>query len=244
MKRSFLGLAAAICFMANCFMGAGQAAADGYAGKSAGAAAQPLVWTGFYVGAGGGSGAVVHNLSIDVPGVVNLLGFDGIGGEGIFGTVVVGADYQIHPAIVIGVFADYDFSGISSDLSVAGGLFAASLEHKHSWSIGGRLGLLTSPRTLWYGALGYTQAEFDLTSTAGPLTVPEFRGYFVGAGIESLLGGGFALRAEYRYSQFDSESVFSIPGAIDGSLEPSTHTARVTLSYKFERREETRVPLK
>jgi outer membrane immunogenic protein len=237
MKKPLLALAAALCLVS-----ASEAVADGYARKAAVAAAPPS-WTGFYVGVGGGAGAVVHDLSVDVPGG-NVLSFDGIGGEGIFGTVVVGLDYQIHPMVVIGVFADYDFSGISSDLSVVGGLFTASLDHNHSWSIGGRLGLLSSPTTLWYGTLGYTQAEFELSSTAGSLSLPDFSGYFIGAGVESQLGGGFSLRAEYRYTQFDSESVFSIPGVVDISLEPSMHTARVALSYKFGRRGEAPMPLK
>jgi outer membrane immunogenic protein len=237
MKKRLLVLAAAFSLA-----GAGEAAADRYARPAAIAA--PPSWTGFYIGAGGGAGAVVHDLSVDVPGVVNVLGFDGIGGEGIFGTVIVGLDYQIHPAFVVGVFADYDFSGITTDLSLLGGLFSASLEHNHSWSIGGRLGILTSPTTLWYGMLGYTQAEFELSTTLGSVSLPDFSGYFIGAGVESQLGGGFSLRAEYRYTQFDSESVFSIPGVLDVSLEPSMHTARVALSYKFGRREETRVPLK
>jgi outer membrane immunogenic protein len=239
MKRQLSALAAALCLVS-----AGEAMADGNARRGAAAASVPSSWTGFYIGIGGGSGAVVHDLSLDVLGAVNVLSFDGIGGEGAFGTVLVGLDYQIHPAIVMGVFADYDLSGISTDVSAFGGLFTSTLEHKHSWSIGGRLGLLTSPRTLWYGTLGYTQAEFDLTSTIGSLDIPEFRGYFVGGGVESQLGGGFALRAEYRYTQFDSETLFSIPGILDLSLEPSMHTARVTVSYKFSRGEEARAPLK
>lgn len=239
MKKPILALAATLCFVT------GQAAADGYARKAPTTALEmPRSWTGFYLGAGVGAGAVVHDLSIDIPGVGNLLGFDGIGGEGFFGTLIVGYDHQIAPGIVGGVFFDYDFSGISTDLSVAGGLFAASLEHQNSWSVGARLGLLTSPSTLWYGMAGYTQAQFDLSSTIGPLNLPDFNGYFVGAGVESQLHAGWALRAEYRYTQLDSESIFSVPGVIDVSLEPSMHTARLALTYKFGRREEARVPLK
>jgi hypothetical protein len=35
-----------------------------------------------------------------------------VGGRGWFGTVKVGCDYQISSNLVIGAFADYDFSGI------------------------------------------------------------------------------------------------------------------------------------
>lgn len=239
MKKPILALAATLCLVT------GEAAADGYASKAPTTALEaPRTWTGFYLGAGVGGGAVVHDLTIDIPGVGNLLDFDGIGGEGFFGTVTVGYDHQLAPSIVAGLFFDYDFSNISSDLSVAGGLFSASLEHKHSWSVGGRLGLLTSPTTLWYGLAGYTQAQFDLNSTIGSLNVPDFNGYFVGGGVESQLHMGWSLRAEYRFTQFDRESIFSVPAVIDIGLEPSMHTARLALTYKFGRREEAPAPLK
>jgi outer membrane immunogenic protein len=199
-------------------------------------------WTGFYVGAGIGSGAVVHDLSVGIPGL-NVLGFDGIGGEGFFGTVIVGYDRKLTSNIVAGVFTDYDFSNISSDVSLLGGLFSASLEHKYSWSAGGRLGVLTSPSTLWYGTAGYTQAEFDLTSSIGSLDLPKFKGYFLGGGVESQLVQGWSLRAEYRYTQFQSETVASI-GPINIDVEPSMHTGRVALTYKWGREEVLAAPMK
>jgi outer membrane immunogenic protein len=239
MKKLLLGFAAAMSLLAT------DAVADGMARKSAAytEAAAPS-WTGFYVGAGIGSGAVVHDLEVNVPGA-NLLSFDGIGGEGIFGTVIVGYDRKVTHNIVAGVFFDYDFSNISTDLSVPG-IFNASLEHMYSWSVGARVGMLTSPSTLWYGTAGYTQAEFDFSSNpAFALNVPRFKGYFVGGGVESQLRDGWALRAEYRFTQYDSESVFNTgPGGIDVTLEPSMHTARVALTYKFGRRDEEPVPLK
>jgi outer membrane immunogenic protein len=240
MKRLILALAAALSLAAS-----GEAIADGYAKKAPAAALDaPRPWTGFYLGGGIGSGAVVHDLTIDVPGVVNVLGFDGVGGEGIFGTVIAGYDHQLFPGIIVGIFADYDFSNISTDLSVIGSLFNASLEHKNSWSIGGRAGFLSSPSTLWYGTAGYTQANFDLTSSAGSLDIPEFKGYFLGAGVESHMVGNWSLRAEYRFTRFDRETVFSVPGLTDLGLEPSMHTARLALTYKFSRREEVPAPLK
>jgi outer membrane immunogenic protein len=237
MKKLTLVLAAASCLVA------GQAIADGYARKAAACCEAPRMWTGFYIGAGAGSGAVVHDLTVNVP-AGSLLDFDGIGGQGYLGTVIVGYDQQISSNMVVGIFSDYDFSNISSDLSALGGAFNASLAHKHTWSIGGRAGLLSSPSTLWYGTAGYTQAKFDLTSTIGSLNVPEFKGYFVGGGVESQIAPGWSVRAEYRYSQFDRESVFNVPAVIDVGLEPSMHTTRLSLTYKFGRREEAPVPLK
>jgi outer membrane immunogenic protein len=239
MKKLLWSLAAALSLVAS------GAAADGMLQPAthSGACCEPAPsWTGFYLGAGIGAGAVVHDLSVDVAGT-NLVNFDGIGGEGIFGTVVVGYDRQIAPRLVAGVFFDYDFSNISTDLNVAAGLLSGSLEHQHSWSVGGRLGYLTSPATMWYGTAGYTNATFDLSSNIGSLDLPDFSGFFVGGGVESVLRDGWSLRAEYRFTQFDSESAFSLPGVFNVDIEPSMHTARLALTYRFNRREEY-APLK
>jgi outer membrane immunogenic protein len=238
MKKLILALAAVFLWPA------GQSLADGYGRRPTDAACcdSARSWSGFYLGAGIGAGAVVHELTATVPGLASA-SLDGIGGEGIFGTVTVGYDHQIGRAVVFGIFADYDFSNISSDISAAS-LFNASLDHKWSWSVGGRLGFLTSPSTLWYGSAGYTQARFDLDSTIGSLDLDDFRGYFLGLGVESQLGAGWALRAEYRFTQFSSETVFSAPGLVNVDLEPSMHTARVALTYKFGRREEMAAPIK
>jgi outer membrane immunogenic protein len=166
---------------------------------------------------------------------IAALGFDGIGGEGVFGTVTVGYDRVIRPGWVAGVFADYDFgSGISTDvsLSILDLQGSASLDHEYSWAIGGRLGFLTNPGTLVYGTAGYTQAQFDYFG----LLSKTYGGYFVGAGIESFLRDNWTLKLEYRFSQFDSETLASGNiGSFGFSIEdePSMHTARLVLSYKF-----------
>jgi outer membrane immunogenic protein len=203
----------------------GAAVADGMASRKAAAccdAARP--WTGFYVGVGAGVGSVVHDVSID-----GFASFDGVGAEGVFGTVVVGYDRQLTSRIVAGIFADYDFaSNVSTDATFRS--FSTSIEQKNTFSIGARLGVLTSPTTLWYGTAGYTQTEFDLKGIN--FSLPDFKGYFVGAGVESQLVGGWNLRAEYRFSQFDSETIFE-----ELSAEPSSHSARVALTYKWGREE-------
>ena len=77
----------------------------------------------------------------------------------MFGTIVVGYDRMLTSRIVGGVFADYDFvSNVSTD---AFGSFGVSVEQKNTLSVGARLGVLSSPTTLWYGTAGYTQTEFD-----------------------------------------------------------------------------------
>jgi len=224
MQKVLLAFAGAMALLT------GSALADGMERKPA-CCETAGPWTGFYLGVGGGAGAVVHNIT--VPG----LGFDGIGGEGMFGTVIAGYDRMIAPGVVVGIFADYDFSNISTDLTLGG--FSATVDHKSTWSIGGRLGILSSPSTLWYGVGGFTQAKFGISSSIGSLDLPDFNGYFVGAGVESQIRGGWSMRAEYRFSQFGNEEVAGIVG-----VEPSMHTARMALTYKWGRDEPMREPMK
>src|SRR5262245_25196712 len=112
MKRLILGVAAALLL-------AGPAVADGLPdrGRVKDIDTPTPKWTCFDIGGGVGGGAVVHELSVDYYGQ-NLLTFDGVGGEGVFGTVIIGYDRLIRPGWVAGVFADYDFSNISTDVSV------------------------------------------------------------------------------------------------------------------------------
>jgi outer membrane immunogenic protein len=220
MKKMILALAGAMSLLSSA------ALADGMASKSASCCDAARPWTGFYVGIGGGAGSVVHDLKF-LGGLVDI---DGAGAQGVFGTVIVGYDRMLTSRIVGGIFADYDFaSNVSTDISV--GLSSFSAEQKNTWSVGARLGVLSSPGTLWYALGGYTQTEFELKGIN--LSLPDFKGYFVGAGVESQLVGNWNLRAEYRFSQYGKEDVFF--GFVTD--EPSTHTARVALTYKWGREE-------
>jgi outer membrane immunogenic protein len=209
----------------------GAALADGMANRKASCCDAARPWTGFYLGIGAGGASVVHDVSVD------YIGFDGIGGEGVFASVVAGYDRQLTSRIIAGVFVDYDFvSNVSTDASI--GILSGSIEQKNTLSVGARLGVLSSPTTLWYGTAGYTQTEFELKGVNLPL--PDFKGYFVGGGVESQLVGGWNLRAEYRFSQFDSETILE-----EFNAEPSSHSARLALTYKWGREETVHgVPMK
>jgi outer membrane immunogenic protein len=204
MKRLILGVAAAL------MLGAGQAAADGLPSRGAvrgpdGPMPDTWNWTGFYVGVGIGGGVT----EIDVDGA-------NADGEGILGTVIVGYDRQFGPGWVAGVFADFDFSDISVD----------DVDQIYSFSVGGRLGGLITPKTLLYATGGYTQTEVEggLEGTAA--------GYFVGAGLEHMLRDNWSLRFEYRYSDMEADVE---DGGVDTGLdaELTSHTGRVVLTYKF-----------
>ncbi|MBO0764622.1 MAG: porin family protein [Hyphomicrobiaceae bacterium] len=237
MKKVMVGVAVALAVTTS------NAAADGIDRRPPPtiAAPQPYVvppsWTGFYIGAGVGEGAFIQDVTVENDG--DRLHFNGIGGDGVLGTAIVGWDLQVSPNALIGVFGDYDFSNINSDFSVADPATRLSIDHDHSWSIGGRIGLLSSPSTLWYATGGFTQARFDASATINSdVSVSRgrtFDGFFVGGGVDTrLAASNWFLRLEYRFSDFGSERVFRDDlTATSINVDPTMHSARLTLAYKF-----------
>ena len=251
-------------------------------------------WTGLYIGGGVGAGAVVHELDVDsyrdvykqtkscslwgcsdwkaghwVSGHEESLNFDGIGGEGIFGTAQIGYDWQFAPRAVFGVFGDFDWSNIGTDvsLSYSDGYETVNteteLDMEWMWTIGARLGFLPTPDTLVYALAGYSQASFDDADVSmdgfDPFktSLDTFKGWTVGAGMETRLDHNWGLKLEYRFTQLQDEDLFSATGesgkywtlhdlcaltcrkhdeyGVAAEIQPSIHTGRVALTYKFNR---------
>ena len=219
--------------------------------------------------------------------------FDGIGGEGIFGTLQAGYDWHVKPRVVFGLFGDFDFSAISTEFDFDAGINgdnflsgSGELDMNWMWTIGARLGFLATPDTLVYLLAGYTQADFDDPSFSASMNeeyarrhfkgheeiltsfnvggdglsfddptvdLDTFSGFTVGVGMETRLDHNWGLKLEYRFTQLQAEEVFSwtgeFPSACDecrsyaehnevgitADLEPSIHTGRVALTYRFNR---------
>jgi outer membrane immunogenic protein len=204
----------------------------------------PPSWTGFYIGAGIGAGSVVTDVTVhDRIADERLFDFTG-GDDGVLGTVIVGWDWQVGPNSVLGVFADYDFTDRSTHHRVFDDFFRHSLDHNNVWSVGARLGFLSSPSVLWYATGGYTQVDVDHSARffdLDGLNISRDRtldGFFVGGGVDTrLAASNWFLRLEYRFSDFDTGRVRvrDDEGDMDFRVDNDTHahTARLTLTYKF-----------
>lgn len=186
-------------------------------------------WTGFYMGAGIGGGAVVQEQALNITGVGTVFA-DTAGGQGLIATATTGYDYQVTRNVVAGLFADFDWSTISADYFDPLSVTFDSADHTYSWALGARLGYLATPTTLWYLTAGYTQAAFDF----GVLGSFDLQGYFVGGGVESRLASNWSMRGEYRFSHFQPETVLDL--CLCGSLEieNTMHTGRLLLIYRFD----------
>jgi outer membrane immunogenic protein len=216
-------------------------------------------WTGIYIGAGGGLNSLVSKIS-GKPGPLAGEGsegagasFDGLGSTGGFGSLSVGADYQISKRWVAGVFGEYDFESLGSSASL--GIpdqplsIHANIDANGKASVGGRLGYLFTPETLWYVSAGYSNfslsdfrlhvvgSDADVSVTA---KTPNLSGGFIGAGAETKITEHISFKAEYRYTDFGSGPV-SLP-TIDGTnlndfvsvrVAPSMQEGRASINYRF-----------
>jgi outer membrane immunogenic protein len=192
---------------------------------TAAAIASPVYdWSGFYVGASVGAGQAVNDTSLGIP---VLFGLNGLSGDGIFGELNAGYDHDFG-GFVAGVMVDGSYSGIKSDFVLGGP--DTDLTGDYGFDILGRLGMKVNPSTLAYVLGGYSWAHFKLNAGGGGDFDWSSSGYSVGGGLETAVASHTTLGIEYRYSQFGDEDI-GPGGAL--SVEPSLHTVRVGLKYKF-----------
>ena len=135
---------------------------------------------------------------------------------------------------------------------------------KDSWALGARAGALVNDKTLVYAAGGYTETKIQLDAAAAILPSPQDyigvanfdlssaaistsrwkSGYFVGAGVETLLGNNLSAKLEYRYANYgsvgvsasDTFSVGNVSGTVSGRAAADdivNHSLRFVLSYRL-----------
>ncbi len=188
-------------------------------------------WTGFYLGVGGGGGAVNHDVkaSITQNNQDPSLELNGLGGDGGFGTVEVGYDRQFG-RFVGGVFFNYDFTNIGTSASISG-LGSASYDLNGLWSAGGRFGYLVNQNTLAYVLGAYSQAQFSLSPKV--ISDQTYSGFSVGGGLETHLGGNWFAKVEYRFTGLDTQTLFNA-GGLKITDDADIQEGRFVLSYKAD----------
>jgi outer membrane immunogenic protein len=175
-------------------------------------------WSGFYVGASIGAGEAVNDLLLG--GVVDL---NGITGDGLFGEINAGYDHDFGN-FVAGLMVDGNYSGISAGLGALGD----HLKSDYGFDILGRVGMKVNPSTLAYVLGGYSWGHFKAEDGGDSIDWSR-SGYSVGGGLETAIATNTTLGIEYRYARFADKDFAG--GAVN--IEPSSHTVRVGLKYKF-----------
>jgi outer membrane immunogenic protein len=232
MKKMVLALTAVAAFT-------GSAMAADMAPRTYSKAPAPVMvpsWTGFYVFGGGGGGLWDADSDTHSTGVIPapFAGFGPVGtpltrdqrlgGDGWFGTVGVGYDWQFNGRWVAGIFADGQFGDIHGSLSDPNFGTEGREKLRTSYAAGVRLGYLVAPNVLSYVNGGYSGSEWSGTSQTflalgGPagaqITTPSFRrdGWFIGGGVENSLdifgitAPGWFMKTEYRSAFYDRVSL-------------------------------------
>lgn len=219
-------------------------AGEGQVATPAADIVEPQVsWTGFYVGANAGAGAVVNRITGDDVDAE----FDGIGGEGLLGSLMAGYNWQAGESFVLGIQGDIGLANLKSELDASldlgGTSIGISADAKLDWfaSASLRAGYLPSPETMLYVIGGYSYASYNLDGEIfadvpqGPDPSENFSekqnydGLHVGAGIESMLTDNLTARVEYRFTQYGKED-----WGIDGlEVAPSVHTGTIGIAWLF-----------
>jgi len=190
-------------------------------------------WEGLSLGIGGAYGMAngrMHN-SVEVSGISFDQTTSGVPNSGGLFSLSAGYDHALLGTLVVGAFVDYDFASMGSDSSYGIG---------NQLSVGGRLGYLVAPTTLFFSTVGYAHADASNINPGLGFAglrgdIGSFDGYFVGSGVELLIGGGFSLKAEYRYTSYQSRGTkFDIaPLELVTTVKPEIQTARISLNYRF-----------
>jgi outer membrane immunogenic protein len=213
-------------------------------------------WTGFHLGLGGGLSSLNDKLDAERgsdPSSPFSASLNGLGASGLLATINAGYDYQFSPSFVVGAFGDLDIHSLRSSLDVdipsAPLTIHGEFSVRRQWSIGGRIGYLTSPNTLVFLSVGYTDlsvSNFAANISPGnqiatvAAVAPHIAGGFVGAGFETKLTNAVSLMGEYRFSEFGSGLVrlptingTDINQFVTARISPTLQIAKATVNYRF-----------
>jgi outer membrane immunogenic protein len=213
-------------------------------------------WTGFYIFGGGGGGLWSADSNVVTnPGGLGVTRDQRMGGDGWFGTVGAGYDWQFNGPWVVGVFADGQFGSIRGSLTnpTTGAFgFEGREKLRTTWAAGVRFGYLVAPNVYSYVNGGYTGSEWSGASFSslggGPVlfTTPSFHrdGFFVGGGVENSLNifgiaaPGWFMKTEYRAAFFNRIHLPEtfVGGGLTGfsdTFKPVVQTVSTSLVYRF-----------
>ena len=209
-------------------------------------------WTGFYIfgGAGGGiwdaDGNTVTNAGFPLTRDVRT------GGDGWFGTVGAGYDWQFSGSWVAGIFADGQFGSLRGSLTDSNIGFEGREKLRDTWAAGVRVGYLVAPNVYSYVNGGYTGSQWSSTTLTslglvpGAIATPSFNrnGFFVGGGFENSLNffgitaPGWFMKTEYRAAYFNRVTLPEsfVGGGLTGdsvTFKPFVQTISTSLVYRF-----------
>jgi outer membrane immunogenic protein len=252
MKKILLALTAVAAF-------SGSALAADLAPRTYTKAPVPMAvapsWTGFYIFGGGGGGIWDANDTVLSSATLAPLTINSRqGGDGWFGTVGAGYDWQFNSSWVFGILADGQFGSLRGNIADPLAALTGTVKLRDTYAVGARLGYLVAPNVLSYINGGWTGSNWSsstlttLGGTPSGLHTNSFTsnsGVFVGGGVENNLNifgiqsPGWFMKTEYRAAYYGNHNLgeFSdATGALAGNtiaFKPYVQTISTSLVYRF-----------
>jgi outer membrane immunogenic protein len=211
-------------------------------------------WTGFYLFGGAGGGIWdADSYSINTATGAPVSTTQRLGGDGWFGTVGAGYDWQFNSSWVFGILADGTWGSLKGTITDPFPNFSGTEKLRDTYNAGARLGYLVAPNVLSYVNAGYSGSQwsgasyFSNLTGGGPLfTTNSFNrnGWFIGGGVENNLNifgfsaPGWFMKTEYRaayYGKATLAETFVAGGATPDSVtfKPFVETVTTSLVYRF-----------
>ncbi|WP_257170797.1 outer membrane protein [Bradyrhizobium sp. SRS-191] len=211
-------------------------------------------WTGFYIFGGAGGGLWNADSNLNTVGGLAITRDQRLGGNGWFGTVGAGYDWQFNGSWLAGVFADGQFGDIRGSMTDPNFALEGREKLRTSYAAGVRVGYLVAPNVLSYVNGGYSGSDWSgaglSTLAAGGGAVlantPSFHrdGWFIGGGVENNLNifgisaPGWFMKTEYRSAYYGRAS---LPETAVGAtapfqtvtFKPWVQTISTSLVYRF-----------
>jgi len=196
-------------------------------------------WSGCYVG--GNLGYVVQTQrAVDDIGAFK---FDvSTAADGFTYGIAGGCDLQMGSSpFVIGAMTDYDWTNsrdkIVFNTTGGGPTVVGDITIDNTWFVGGRFGILVTPRVLIYGVGGYTyvysSTVLDPTGPAAGVS-SDGGGITAGAGIEALAASGWSAKFEYRFVDLDNDTIkWDTPIDSVAKVNNNLHQVRLGVTYRF-----------
>jgi outer membrane immunogenic protein len=189
-------------------------------------------WTGGYIG--GQVGYLWGDGDASNP----TLGSAGIEPDGWLGGVYVGYNYQFTNNVVLGIDADFAWTGADDTSTIVlGGADNGTLDSELDWegAVRARLGYAVDrflPYVAGGVAFGRLSGEaFDTADVSLGSADETNTGWTVGVGLEYAFTDNIIGRAEYRYTDF-GDFDFDVGGE-DVSADLTTNDVRLGIAYKF-----------
>src|SRR5437764_4839543 len=252
MKKFLLALVATAAFT-------GSASAADLAARPYTKAPPPMApvynWTGFYIFGGVGGGLWDASTFTRVTGTGVPLSINQTqGGDGWFGTVGAGYDWQVNQSWVVGIFGDGQFGSLRGTLQDPIFGWTSTIKEQDAWAAGVRVGYLVAPNVLSYVNGGYSGSHWSGTtflSTVSGFAVGDHTnsfnrsGAFIGGGVENNLNifgisaPGWFMKTEYRAAYYGRQNISEFADGTnlstghDISFKPWTQTISTSLVYRF-----------